>query len=257
MINADYIKPRQFLENADCIVIERVRDVIERHNDVKVNIVFNGEFVTGDKRANKSNMRNSELFQISNLHEWYERHVIKPTLATLKEFQERDNRWALSQILDLTVNVNRYNPMRVGCYVKLSRDITTKKAVINVQLTDNACFAWSVTALYPAERNSERELSYPHCMTVLNINDIEFPMTLKNIGKIERLNNVSINIYNIEEQKVLLILTDKKEKHVTLLYVQEILEMTTCIISRRSKIYLGSWARNCKQTQEQKYFCNR
>jgi len=48
-------------------------------------------------------------------------------------------------------------------------------------------------------------------------------MTLKNIGKFERLNNVSINVYNIEEQKILpLRLADnKKEERVNLLYVQD------------------------------------
>jgi len=51
-------------------MLERVRDVIERHNGVKVNTVFDDEFVAGDKRANKSiNTRNYELFQIPNLHE--------------------------------------------------------------------------------------------------------------------------------------------------------------------------------------------
>jgi len=118
-----------------------------------------------------------------------------------------------------------------------------------VQSTDNVCFAWSVVAaLYPAERNSERELSYPQYMTVLNFNDKEFPMTLKNIEKFERLNDVLINIYNIEEQKVLPIwLTDnKKEKHVNLLYVQDLRDDNVWddIISRGSKIYPGSWARN-------------
>jgi len=48
-------------------------------------------------------------------------------------------------------------------------------------------------------------------------------MTLKNIGKFERLNNVLINVYGIEEQKILpLRLADnKREKHVNLLYVQD------------------------------------
>jgi len=92
VINADYIEPRQFLIDAGCVVFERVRDVTERHNGVKVNTVFNGEFVTSDKRANKSiNKRNYELFRTSNLHEWYERHVIESTLAALEEFQERDS----------------------------------------------------------------------------------------------------------------------------------------------------------------------
>jgi len=144
-------------------------------------------------------------------------------LALLDEFQERDSGWTLSRILNLTVNVNRYNPMRAGCHITLPREIMLKRAVINVKSTDNTCFAWSmVAALYPAERHSERMSSYPHYTTVLIFDDIEFPMTLKNIGKFERLNNVSINVYGIEEQKILpLRLADnKREKHVNLLYVQ-------------------------------------
>ena len=34
-----------------------------------------------------------------DLREWYERHVIEPTLASLEEFQERNNGWTLSRIL--------------------------------------------------------------------------------------------------------------------------------------------------------------
>jgi len=225
VINLHHIEPRRFLEDAGGVVIERVRDIIERHGCVKVNTAFNGEFVTGDKRANKSiNTKNYELFPTSDLDEWYERYIIEPTLALLDEFQERDSGWALSRILNLTVNVNRYNPMRAGCHITLPREIMSKRAVINVKSTDNACFAWSmVAALYPAEGHSERMSSYPHYTTVLTFDDIEFPMTLKNIGKFERLNNVSINVYGIEEQKILpLRLTDnKREKHVNLLYVQD------------------------------------
>jgi len=90
---------------------------------------------------------------------------------------------------------------------------------------DNACFAWSVVAaLYPAEQHVDRTISYPHYTSVLNLQDIQFPMTLKDITKFERLNRVSVNVYTIEEQKVLpmaLKTDDKKEKHVNLLYVQD------------------------------------
>ncbi|KAG5324083.1 L259 protein, partial [Pseudoatta argentina] len=41
-------------------------------------------------------------------------------------------------------------------------EIATKRAVISVCTTDNACFAWSVVAaLYPAEKYTDRESSYP------------------------------------------------------------------------------------------------
>jgi len=57
---------------------------------------------------------------------------------------------------------------------------------------------WSLCG-HPAGRNSERESSEPDYMTILNFNDIEFLMTPKNIKKFDRLNNMSINMYNIEE----------------------------------------------------------
>jgi len=42
--------------------------------NIKINTVFNGEFVAGDKRANKNiATRNYELFHSSDLQEWYER----------------------------------------------------------------------------------------------------------------------------------------------------------------------------------------
>jgi len=61
--------------------------------------------------------------------------------------------------------------------IELSREIK-KKAVVNVQFTDNACFAWSVvTALHPAESNVDRNSSYSYYTTMLNLKDIEFPMS--------------------------------------------------------------------------------
>ncbi|EZA49525.1 hypothetical protein X777_12263 [Ooceraea biroi] len=119
--------------------------------------------------------------------------------------------------------------MHAGCYITLPEEIKTKKAVVNVRSMDNACFAWAVVAaLYPAERNTERQSSYPHYTTVLNLQGVEFPVTLKDIGKFERLNNsVSINVFGTEEhnKKINVLplgLTDnKRDKHVNLLYVQD------------------------------------
>jgi len=99
VINYNHIEPRQFLDDAKDIVLEHVENLIKKHSYVKVNTIFNGEFVTGDKRANKSvSTRNYKLFRTSDLREWYERRVIEPTLSSLEEFQERDSGWALSRI---------------------------------------------------------------------------------------------------------------------------------------------------------------
>ncbi|XP_025075853.1 uncharacterized protein LOC112553092 [Pogonomyrmex barbatus] len=148
--------------------------------------------------------------------------------------------------------------MHAGCYIELPREIMLKRAVINVRSNDNACFAWSVVAaLHPAERNTNRELSYPH-YTVLNLQDITFPMTLNQIKKFEHLNDISINVYGIKEKEILPIwLTSRKmEKHANLLYVQDprddnaehfayIKDLSRLVSSQINK-------KKCK-----KYFCDR
>jgi len=54
-----------------------------------------------------------------------------------------------------------------------------------------------VAALHPVEKNSERQYSYPNYALVLNLKDIEFPMTLNKIKTFENLNDISINVYTI------------------------------------------------------------
>ncbi|RLU23847.1 hypothetical protein DMN91_004055 [Ooceraea biroi] len=128
---------------------------------------------------------------------------------------------------------------------------------------DNACFAWSVVAaLYPAERHTERESSYPHYTTVLNLQGIEFPMSMKNIAKFERLNDISINVFGTEEQNkkinvLPLRLTDeKKAKHANLLYVQDV---------QNNNVGHFTWIKNLSRLVSsqinkqngQKYICDR
>ena len=68
-----------------------------------------------------------------------------------------------------------------------------------------------------------RESSYSH-YTVLNLTNIVFPMTLKDIPKFEHLSDVSINGYDCVENKQALPLWltgDKKEKHINMLYTED------------------------------------
>ena len=68
VVNVGYIEPRRFLEDAREIVLERVRDAVERHSSAKVNTAFNGEFATKDKRANKSIIsKNKEIYRFARV----------------------------------------------------------------------------------------------------------------------------------------------------------------------------------------------
>ena len=232
VVNTSYIEPLTFLQDAMDTVLDQIRNVLAEYNAVKVNTAFNGEFVSGEKISVKAiTTKNHPLFRASDLTQWYETLVIEPILASLEEFQERDSGWALSRILNLTVNVNKYNPMRAGCRAEIPREIQLKKAVVNVYSNENKCFAWAVVAaLYPTRLNVNKMSSYPFYRTVLNLEGINFPMTLDQITKFERLNDISVNVFTIEENPnkknknhlailPLRLTNDKRDRHANLLYV--------------------------------------
>jgi hypothetical protein len=77
----------------------------------------------------------------------------------LEEFAEKDSGWALHEVIGLKVNINRYDPLKIGFSTFVLYQILLKKnnAVINVENDDNFCFLWSVvSALYPAKKNANR-----------------------------------------------------------------------------------------------------
>ncbi|KYQ47211.1 hypothetical protein ALC60_13768, partial [Trachymyrmex zeteki] len=166
-----------------------------------------------------------------------------------------DSGWALSRILNLTVNANKLNPLRAGCHIKLPREIMLKRAVINVRSTDNGCFVWSVVAaLHPAQKHVDRESSYPHYSSVLNLQDIQFPMTTSHqIKKFETL-NISINVYAIEKRIVPIRVTDRKRsKHVNLLYVEDDSAGHFALIKDLSRLVSSQ----INRYGHKKYFCDR
>lgn len=175
---------------------------------------------------------------------------------SLEGFQERDSGWASSRILNLTINVNKFNPMHAGCHIDLPRKIMLKRAVVNVRSKDNACFAWAVVAaLYPAKKNSERISEYPHYSTVLNMCGIEFPVMLPQISKFEKQNSTSVNVFAIQEESItpLRLTKGKQVIHINLLRIAENNEVHFACIKDLSRLVgMQLNKRKCKT-----YICDR
>nr|CAH7717038.1 unnamed protein product [Callosobruchus chinensis] len=126
-------------------------------------------------------------------------------LNKLEEFQERDSGWSLYEIIQLKINFNSYTPINVGIstYIEMPKFIKNTKSVINIQNTDQYCFLWCiVAALNPCVRNSNKTSSYPHFSRILKYDGIPFPISLKDIPKFEKMNNLSINVFTLEKKEV-------------------------------------------------------
>ncbi|KYN29965.1 hypothetical protein ALC57_00581 [Trachymyrmex cornetzi] len=132
VINYNHIEPRRFLEDASDIVLERVRDAVERQGSVKVNTAFNGEFATKDKRANKSIItKNSEIYRCTDMREW-DKHVNMLYLQDPRNDGVGHFAWIkdLSRLVSMQLTRKEHKKYfcdRVGYYVRCSYDDALSK----------------------------------------------------------------------------------------------------------------------------------
>ena len=107
-----------------------------------------------------------------------------------------NNRFAFDKVLHVDVNFHHLNLMRDRSYVPLPDYIANRKAVINLQNDDSECFKWAIIA---ADRWTDIG-SHPERISNLrkfgnnyDWSGFEFPVSLKQIGKFEINNDISVN----------------------------------------------------------------
>ena len=121
---------------------------------MKANTTLEGEYsiVTNVEEVlelKTFNTVNQPILQTTDVRQWFLDNVQEPLLRKSSEFQERYSGWTLRSIVSLTVNINKYNPMRGSSYIELPASIQKKHACVNVQnFDDNHCFKWAVISRY-------------------------------------------------------------------------------------------------------------
>ncbi|XP_066595461.1 uncharacterized protein [Prorops nasuta] len=241
IINVSHIEPINFMLDVKDSVLQFIQKAIFKFKFIKEVKYFNTNYKI--------------LCESENIINWYE--IEMSNIKTqLEEFQERDSGWALSKIINIVIQIIKYHPMTASSYIKLPQWIQNKHAVINVKNRGKDCFAWAImTGLFPAKKNCNLLSSYPHYKNYLNFEGLEFPISIKDIPKFEKLNKISINVFVTEKKKILPTHLTKEEqiKHFNLLYISNDYNYHYCLIKNLS--YLLS--NQCSRDKHTKYFCNR
>lgn len=198
----------EFLDDAKKAFKIRIKNALKKHGSVKVNgtLYCNFELVKADeiKQELKHFVTKSQPILLStDLDRWYQDNIYEEVLTKAEEFADRDSGWSMTEIVNLTFNINKYSPISGGTFFELPKFIQNKKAVINIQSDDEYCFLWAITAaLHPATSNVCRTSSYPDPKTLLKFQGIHFPIKIKDIKKFEKMNNLAINVYSLEKKEV-------------------------------------------------------
>ena len=114
--------------------------------------------------------------------------------AEIEKFTKEGSAWMIDKCNTLFLNIAKYEPLKGSSYIPLPEVLANKKAIINVKNQDQECLRWALrSALFPAKNNLNSPYSYPK-QDNLNMEGIDFPTPISQINKIERQNNIALNV---------------------------------------------------------------
>lgn len=213
-----------------------VNEKLDEYGSLKLNVELATDYIIkkGDEEKIIDMFFNTKMKIVNrsmDLWDFFEENVLDTLLERLFDFEHGESGKALSCIHYLQINICVFDPVNGtgSSFIPLPNIIKGKQACVNVKNNDFACFAWAiVSALYPAKRHVDRCSSYPSYRTVLNLDGVTLPMPIneKKLKYFEDLNDISINIYTLDEKQERIVgpifyTENKREKHVNLLYYSD------------------------------------
>ena len=134
--------------------------------------------------------------------------------------------WTIQSIENHYINIVNYNPLKGSSYIELPQELqNSAKGLINMKNKDNECFRWChIRHLNPQNKDPQRiKKTDKQFIEKLDYSSIEFPVTVKQINKIEKQNNICINLFGYEEKQKfpIYISKEKYQDHMELLMITE------------------------------------
>ena len=134
--------------------------------------------------------------------------------------------WTIESVDNHYLNIVQYEPMKGSSYIELPQELNNpKKGLINLKNNDNECFRWChIRYLNPQEKHHQRIKNIDkEYINQLDYSGIEFPVTVKQYNKIEKQNEININVFGYENKQPypIYISKEKYEKHLELLLITE------------------------------------
>lgn len=237
IINKNHTDLQEFLRDAFHYFNEKIVQVLETFNMVKVSACLAAEFEktvqkddggsATEKQAIFIHTKSDIIDPNMDLREFYDEYVIGVVMKQFDDVITKGSGFSLSAINELTIQINKYQPLNGSSYIPLPKYLLKKRAIINVKNEDEMCFKWAVlSALFPTAGNSHRVTSYYQYEEELDFTGIQFPMKISAIGKFEKMNDsISINVYHFDTKTKnvypLRLTKHVKSKHIHLLLLTE------------------------------------
>ena len=206
------------LQNTRSVIKNNLLKILNEMKGLKFNetlkIMF--EKQNGDKLIEKEAYFNAKPqtvtndVDIDNLLQITQQQIVN----MIQQWISEGSAWTIKSVDGHFINVVKYRPLRGSSYIPLPKELRNPaKGIINMKNNDNECFRWChIRQLLPQNNNPQRikECDKKY-VEKLDYSGIEFPVSVKQYNKIEKQNNIRVNVFGYEEKQPYVIYVSKEK----------------------------------------------
>ena len=263
--------PRMLFATARNTFTKKSKEILQKKGGHKANITIRVEF---KKRILQDGEEAYEFTQpyfnsttriILNeldIRDFYDK-AVEEILNRIARWISKGSGWVVVRILNLYFNIVSYEPLRGRSYFPLPGELrNSKRGLINLQNDDNECFRWChVRHINPIENNPQRITQKDRKIAqTLDYTGVTFPVTIKDMGRIEKQNKININAYLYNEDgKYVKPLRNSETEYQDTLNVL-LIERETEKEYKQHYVYIKDFNRlnyNVNKHKNKKHFCLR
>lgn len=224
-------KISDFLINEGSLKFDLSLSILFTRNNSNDEIYYNNASLDSEK----IDLTYSKIRKINNILNEIFSHIT----TQCEEWQEKDSQWAINRILEMELNLYKYDPLNGGRYINLPLSINKKNACLNIKNNDDFCFKYCILANFVKVDNPSRVSSYSsfdisnnifdlnvfNKNIVLDFSGLSFPLALNKITRFEKKNqSISINVFGIDAKGKNIIgplykTEELKANHINLIYL--------------------------------------
>ena len=125
-------------------------------------------------------------------------------LNSIEAYVKKGSGWRIKNIRNVCIKIAKYSTYRGGCISELPKELSTKRAILNLTTNDNKCFLWSVLAgLFPSLQNPYCVTKYKRFQNILNTSMLTYLVPITLINAFEIANNIKINVMGYNKKNVI------------------------------------------------------
>ena len=197
-----------------------------------------------------------------DIRDFYD-NAVEEILNRIARWISKGSGWVIVRIHKSYFNVVSYVPLKGRSYFPLPEELrNSRKGLINIKNDDNECFRWChVRHINPVKKDPQRITQKDRGIAkTLDYSGVTFPVTIRDMGKIEKQNKININayVYN-EDGKYVSPIRNSKTAYDDTLNVL-LIERETEKEYKQHYVYIKDFNRlnyNVNKHKNKKHFCLR